>query len=162
MEYMVRNIFLDLDETLIHTSMFGNDNSTVAVDVDGCNYYASVRPGAKLLVNRMKQLGEVYMLTRATREYAIAMINAFDLGIDTNRVFDRKIVGSAGYRKIDVPPGKNFLIDDLPQSQNYEKIAVLKQIGPTKYIQISPYKGFKSQSLEPVEIERIVDTIVSV
>jgi len=165
------NIFVDLDETLIHTLGM----KTIAGDVEKVNdlcdkpvtitlgkkehYVTVLRPGANFLLFRLREIGHVYMLTRATKDYAIAMNKAFNFGFDEDRIFDRN------FQKYNIPKnisqGKNFLIDDLDVRDNYEKVAFIKRFGTAKYINIPSFWGNKGEGFTHKDIKDIIDDITN-
>lgn len=163
----MKNIFVDLDETLIHTNLAGKDypNEVEEVKVNIASelgrkdiYPSSLRPGATKLLFALRETGQVYMLTRATEDYAVAMNKAFGLGFTVDRIYDRVFVKRFNI-KPNIPSGNNYLIDDLPSYDNYEKIKFIEQLGPTKYIQIKAFYGFKEQAITSSMIAEIVEII---
>ena len=126
------NTFIDLDETLVHTLGFktiAGDmeeqgdlefcDKPVTVSLSKKEHYVTVlRPGANFLLFRLREIGHVYMLTRAHKEYAQAMNKAFNFGFDEDKIFDREYVKDWKYKtpKIKIPTGKCVLIDDLRAS----------------------------------------------
>ncbi len=160
------NIFVDLDETLIHTNTSTEPNEIPEISINTSTrpgkpdyYSSSLRPGAIELLAELRRIGNVFMLTRATHEYAVAMNKVFDLGFPVNRIYSRRDVKNFRYKELNLPQGKNFLIDDLPQIDNYEKITLISQLGLVKYIHIKPFYGFISDVLLASDIENIVGTI---
>ena len=157
----VKNIFVDLDETLIHTNLGETPNEVpeVTVIIDKEPYTVSLRPGANDLLFKLREAGHVFMLTRATHDYAVAMNKQFNLGFAENRIYSRKDVHSFRYKELHLPKGKIYLIDDLHQTDNYEKVALISQLGRVKYINIKPFYGFKEEALTPSYIESIVSLV---
>lgn len=161
----VVNIFVDLDETLIHTDFTNEDlpNEIPSVNVKlGYGLYKVFkRPGANELLFALRGVGNVFMLTRATRDYAIAMNELFNFAFPSNRIYSRKVVENYRYEDLDLPGGTNFLIDDLPQIDNYEKVVLIAQLGPVHYIHIKPFYGYKDEALTKSDVESIVNLIQS-
>lgn len=161
----IKNIFVDLDETLIHTNTSGRDYPNeipeVTVKADKVPYSVSPRPGANDLLFALRSVGNVYMLTRATRAYALEMNKQFNFAFTLDRIYSRKDVEAYRQTTLDINKGKNYLIDDLPQYDNYEKISLLSHLGPVKYIRIKAFYGFKEEALTKSEIESIVSTILN-
>jgi len=140
----MKNIFIDLDETLIHTDLNGeyrNDTEAEKIVIDGIVYLVKMRPGALNLLKSLRKTGNVFILTRATDDYASAMSNKFKFGFEKNQIYSREYVKNWKYKELKISKGNNYLIDDLPYEENYEKIALLKQLGDVKYIKINPYYG---------------------
>lgn len=164
----VKNIFVDLDETLIHTDLTNGDmpNEVPSVDVNISPssdkpdiYQVSLRPGALDLLFSLREIGYVYMLTRATHDYAVAMNKTFNLAFTENRIYSRKDVRKYRYKELHLPQGKNYIIDDLHQIDNYEKVTLVSQLGPVHYIRIGAFYGFKSEGLTSGSISDIVKSI---
>lgn len=161
------SIFIDLDETLIHTNLYTDEPNEIpqtTVNISSSehkkeNYEVSLRPGANELLFALRSIGNVFMLTRATHDYAVAMNKAFNLAFTENRIYSRRDVENYRYKELHIPKGKNFLIDDLRDRDNYEKIALLQQLGPVRYINILPFYGYKDEALTPGMIADIANTI---
>lgn len=166
----VINIFVDLDETLIHTNLYPEDPNEVPQEIVNIspfprkqdNYYVSLRPGANELLFALRSIGNVFMLTRATHDYAVAMNKTFKFAFPENRIYSRKYVEDYRYKELALPRGVNYLIDDLPQRDNYEKVTLISQLGPVQYIRILPFYGFKDQALTSGMIAEIVNTVKEV
>jgi TFIIF-interacting CTD phosphatase-like protein len=165
----VRNIFVDLDETLIHTNLASEPNEVPEVEVQAGFrhsgipdiYNVSLRPGAIELLAALRAIGSVYMLTRAVQEYAEAMSNTFNLGFTEKDIYSRKVVRNYYNEELDLKGGPTFLIDDLPEFDNYEKVELISQLGPVKYINIKSFYGFKDQALTSGYIKDIANKIVT-
>ena len=158
----IKNIFVDLDETLIFTDLngvFKDDPKLVIVDVDKNFYSVKIRPGALELLAKLREMGEVYLLTKATSNYALAMSNKFGFDFDKKRIFDRNYIQDWRYKKLDIPNGKNYLIDDLPYAYNFKKISLLKQLGDVKYIKVNPYNGSAVDDMSSEDVEDILKKI---
>ena len=104
-------------------------------------------------------MGEVYLLTKATADYALAMSNKFGFDFDKKRIFDRNYIQDWRYKKLDIPNGKNYLIDDLPYAYNFKKISLLKQLGVVKYIKVNPYNGSAVDDMSSEDVEDILKKI---
>lgn len=163
----IKNIFVDLDETLIHTNLAGKDhpNEVEEVEINIASelgrkdiYPVSLRPGATKLLFALREIGQVYMLTRATEDYAIAMNKTFGLGFPVDRIYGQEFVKRFNI-KPNIPNGNNYLIDDLSSYDNYEKIKFIEQLGPAKYIQIKAFYGFKEEAITSSMIAEIVEII---
>ena len=159
----IKNIFIDLDETLIHTNLTNGDmpneipeeQVTLGKEI----YQVSLRPGAQELLFKLRELGHVFMLTRAKRDYAIAMNKHFNLAFSENRIYSRRDVQHFRYKELHLPKGTCYLIDDLPQIENYEKVALINQLGATHYIRVKPFYGFNGEELTQTDISNIVNSI---
>ena len=169
------NIFVDLDETLIHTLGM----KTIAGDVEKVNdlcdkpvtitlgkkehYVTVLRPGANFLLFRLREIGHVYMLTRAHKDYAQAMNKAFNFGFTEDKIFDREYVKNWKYKTPDIKitTGKNVLIDDLMVRDNFEKIAFIKRFGTVKYINVPAFLGNKEEGFTRSYIKDVLEDIIS-
>jgi len=163
-----KSIFVDIDETLIHAGM-GEDHKpeVPTVDVETYDpyeiYKVSLRPGAIKLLFELRTIGHVYALTRATQNYAFAMNKTFGLGFPEERIYSRLHVREWRKTKIDleVPRGQNYLIDDLNFQDNYEKIALLRKLGPVQYIKVVPFWGNAEDGYSHEDIDKIVEQIAN-
>jgi len=171
------NIFCDLDETLIHTlgmKTIAGDmeeqgdlefcDKPVTVSLSKKEHYVAVlRPGANYLLFQLREIGHVYMLTRAHRDYAIAMNKAFNLGFTEDRIFDSEYVKNWRYKtpKVKIAAGKSVLIDDLRASDNFEKIAFVKRFGTPKYIEVPSFWGYKDEGFTHQYIKDVIEDITN-
>jgi len=165
------SIFVDLDETLVHSlgmktiaGDLGDESNLcdkpVTIALSKKEQYVTVlRPGANYLLFRLREVGKVYMLTRATKDYAIAMNKAFNFGFDEDRIFDRN------FQKYKIPKnisqGKNFFIDDLDVRDNYEKVAFIKRYGTVRYINVRAFYGEKGNEFTSSYIQEIIEEITN-
>ena len=180
------NIFIDLDETLIHTlgmvpytAPKGKDSTVelkfkepepntdyadtpVKIKLDKEVYHTILRPGANFLLFQLREIGHVYMLTRAAKSYAQAMNQAFNFGFIEDKIFDREYVKDWKYKapKVEIATGKNVLIDDLEDRDNFEKIAFIKKFGTSKYIKVDGFYGRKDEGFTHSTIKDIIEDIV--
>ena len=168
------NIFVDLDETLIHTlgmktiaGDLGDESNLcdtpVTVALSKKEQYVTVlRPGANYLLFALRDFGKLYMLTRAAKDYAIAMNKAFNFGFTEDRIFDRNFINKQKHNTPkNILQGRNFLIDDLDVRDNYEKVAFIKRFGRSGYIQVPAFYGNKEESFTHSLINDIIDDIKS-
>ncbi len=160
-EIIRKNIFVDIDETLMHADMESHNPEIPTVDVMTHDpdevYKVALRPGAIDLLFKLRAIGEVYALTRATQDYAYAMNKALGFGFPTERIYSRIHVREWRKTKIDldIPSGQNYLIDDLNFQDNYEKIALLRRLGPVQYIKVVPFWGNIDDGYTHADISRI-------
>ena len=168
------NTFVDLDETLIHTlgmktiaGDLGDESNLcdkpVTIALSKKEQYVTVlRPGANYLLFALRDFGKLYMLTRATKDYAIAMNKAFNFGFNEDRIFDRKFIEKPKYNiPTGVGHGRNFLIDDLDVKDNFEKITFIKRFGRSGYVQVPAFYGNKEEGFTHALIDSIIDEIKS-
>ncbi len=135
------SVFLDLDETLIHTREAGSQlEPGLTSPFRYGPYLAWLRPDAWAILQIVKALDvPLYICTASERAYAAGLSAAFGLGIP-----ERNILGlehlQAGLTGI-APSG--VLIDDLDPGH---EVARLKRrvlgIGTERYFQIPAFRGF--------------------
>ena len=151
---MNKYIFVDLDQTLMHGfQMHGHQSKPPYTQWD--DYAAVVRPGALDLLVRLRSIAPTSMLTAASRDYARAWNEKFNLGFTNPEIFsrdDRSILEPLKWA-----PGTCYLIDDLPKGSAHvwRKMRFIEEIGELKYFRISPYYGFERQSLTKEMIDEI-------
>lgn len=160
---MNKYIFVDLDNTLIsaHEMWHGPPKGAKTFTFNEMySYWARVRPGADKLLEALRAIAPVYMLTAAAKDYAHSWNDQFALGFTAENIFSREDT-EPGFR-LQRPQGTSYLIDDLPEptSNSQRKINFLKDIGEVKYIQIRPYAGYSNQELTTEKIAEIVAQIV--
>ena len=174
MESNTTSVFVDLDETLVHTlgmktiaGDFGDESNLcdkpVTIALSKKEQYVTVlRPGANYLLFRLREVGKVYMLTRATKDYAIAMNKAFNFGFDEDRIFDRNFINKQKHNTPkNISQGRNFLIDDLDVRDNYEKVAFIKRYGTVRYINVQAFYGEKGNEFTSSYIQEIIEKITN-
>ena len=162
-----KNIFVDIDETLMHADMESHNPEIETVDVMTHDpdelYKVALRPGAIDLLFKLRAIGHVYALTRATQDYAFAMNKTLGFGFPTERIYSRLHVKEWRKTKIDldIPPGQNYLIDDLDFQDNYEKIALLRKLGPVQYIKVIPFWGHIEEIFTDEDKTKIINQIAN-
>lgn len=139
------HIFVDLDETLIHSHEEYSAKSVKPLlkEImlsDNCVYNTQLRPNALTFLNELRKLSSnVFMLTIATKEYAVAMNRIFGLGFFSTMIYSREHI-----QAFDVPTvsrGNVFLFDNLKKGENRNKIIFLRTLGELQYIQVPAYYG---------------------
>lgn len=161
---MIKYIFVDLDETLIHTFDSWEDREGDKVESfilsDGDEYVTCLRPGALEFLAKLRELGDVYMLTAATKEYASKINLLFNLGFKVKDIYSREDV-CKNILSLE-PANLVFLIDNLDKRDNYSKLQFLRAASKTKvtnYIQCQTYKGGNTLPLDEEQIESIISRI---
>ena len=155
-------IFVDLDETLIHTYDFHEMpcKCAVPVTVENVEFKTSLRPGAEKFLAKLREIGEVRMLTIATYDYAIEMNRLFDLGFVEKDIYAREHIQSS---LINLEPAEFvYLFDNLPLRENRRKIEFLRCVTINKipsYIQVKEYRGGRRFPLDKKEIDRLTKTL---
>lgn len=154
------NIYVDLDETLIHAipGYSGNPGKRTPIKIPNIDckensyelYYSLLRPNAHRLLNFCRYLTNVKMLTTATRDYALLHNEAFSLGFSESDVIAREdylikttlAYGSSIETIAAQTDPKSLLIDNLPPNADAAK---LKQqflgIREENYVQIRDFNG---------------------
>jgi|APCry1669188879_1035177.scaffolds.fasta_scaffold04633_4 hypothetical protein len=157
-----KSIFVGLNETLIYTDLEGklkDDPGVSKIVINGNVYSVKLRPGASKLLKGLRKKGEVYLLTKTASDYALAMSNKFGFDFDKERIFDRDYIQDWKNKKLDIPIGENYLIDDLPYAYNFKKISFLKQLGVVKYIKVNPYNGSANDDMSSEDVKDILKEI---
>lgn len=153
---MIKYIFWDIDETLIHTSFSDPNQEHIHFKLgDGDDYYTIVRPCSKRLIEFSRNLvGEenVFVLTAATKDYACKVNELAEFGFKENKILSREDIrnhriqtaygGSAVYAG-ELADKDNVLIDNLNPRHNSDKISFLGlwKTLDSNYFQIRDYYG---------------------
>ena len=152
-------IFVDLDETLIHTFVYPEEpcklSQTVVVDNFKCD--TTLRPGALEFLAELRKRGETYMLTIATKEYALEMNRVFSLGFPEEHIYSRRDVSNLSVDLI--PAERSILFDNLSRHENRKKIEFLRKTCKTRipeYIQVQTYLGGEEFPFSPVKIKELL------
>jgi len=161
-------IFVDLDETLIHTFMpFWGETPTkdaetiIIAEPRGKekDYQVVLRQGALYFLQILRSLGDVYMLTAAPKDYAIAMSGHFGLGFTDSRIYSREDIQGNQADPAYFGRGVVYLYDNLPQYENRSKINFLRNLGNVNYIQVEEFYNNKNASLTHEYIKKLVSNI---
>jgi hypothetical protein len=163
----MKYIFVDLDNTLISAEpLFGGlPKNAKLINLTDEKYWARLRPGALNLLDNLRKIGPTYMLTAATKEYALAWNKEFNLGFSVQDVYSRE---DYSFGKLDIGSkfpheGEVYLIDDkdLPYEWTIEKVNFIANLGDkVNLIVIKPYSGHSNQFLDDDKIHNIVSQIV--
>lgn len=161
-------IFVDLDETLIHTFMpFWGETPTKDAETilltgpDGKDedYQTVLRQGALHFLQILRSLGDVYILTAASEDYAKAMNRHFGLGFTENQIYSREDIQAGQVDPNYFGKGVVYLYDNLPRHENHSKIRFLRPIGNISYIQVKEFFNNKSAPLTHEYIKELVSNI---
>lgn len=161
-------IFVDLDETLIHTFLpaWGEtptkDAETVSfISTEGREdeYDVVLRQGALHFLQILRNKGDVYILTAATSDYAAAMNRHFGLGFTNNQIYSREDIQASQADPEFFGKGTVYLYDNLPRHENRSKITFLRPIGNVNYIQV---EGFYNNKTAPFTHEYIKELIFKI
>lgn len=156
-------IFVDLDETLIHTYDYHETPCKCAVNVVMNTdeiYKTSLRPGAHEFLAKLREIGEVRMLTIATYDYAVKMNELFKFNFALDDIYAREHIQSPS---INLEPAEFvYLFDNLPLRENRRKIEFLRAVTINKipsYIQVKEYRGGQRFPFNKEEIDHLTKTL---
>lgn len=161
----MKYIFVDLDNTLINAEyqVGGAPTGSKVIKLEDGKYWARLRPGALGLLYHLRTAGPTYMLTAATRDYALAWNKEFDLNFKPEDIYSREDsnVGVLDIGDKFKEKGKVFLIDDkqLPFENTAIKVHFIKKLGDVKIIIVKPYYGHKNQEFTQDTIDGIYTQI---
>ncbi len=175
---MIKRIFFDMDECIIHTASKVYDGETpdffYADNTWGNTYPVFVHKGALRAINHARKLvgtDNVYILTQGEGEYARDIIKQANFGFDNDHIIPREIIKAhyvhVGYGKDTIPHElankNNVLIDNLPFIYNRDKIGLMG-IRKENYIQVEDFYGINNNEFEKViqkldEINNRVDKV---
>jgi len=152
---MIKRIFQDLDECILHTTVNNDPGQThveFVLSKDSHIYRTIIRTCAKELFAYYNDLigkKNVYILTTATREYAEALNRLGEFGLDNDHIFAREDIqqykisfgyGGEGVIKMPIADKDNVLIDNLPPRYNCDKMDMVG-IVTKNYHQTPEYYG---------------------
>lgn len=158
----MKNIFVDIDETLLHTFMplYGETPSKDAVEVDIGNnefYNTVLRRGAIKFLSYLRTYGEVYALTAATADYAAAMNRKFNFRFE--HIYSREDMQYGAEADSNFfPKGEVYLYDNLPRHANRVKVNFLRTLGRINYIQVPE---FYDNDLTSPFTDELIDSLVA-
>jgi hypothetical protein len=147
---MIKRIFQDLDECILHTQVNQKVDQThvsFILSEDSATYRTIIRPCAKELFSYYNSLvgkENVYILTAATIDYAQTLNRLGEFGVDEDHIFAREHINQ-GYYGATVAPHpladeNNVLIDNLPWEWNVEKMDFMG-INVDNYHKTAEYYG---------------------
>ena len=162
---MIKSIYWDIDETLIHSSIKDpNQNHLEILLADNDRYYTIVRPCAQRIIDFSRNLvgrENVFILTAATTDYVRAINEKAGWGFPNEQIFAREdqekysyhgAYGGTQYVDSSQAHPDNVLIDNLPPRHNEGKIAFLGiwKTWRENYFQVRDYYGvnFTEDSFE--------------
>lgn len=153
---MIKRIFWDIDECLIHTSVNSDPGQAClkfALDADLNTYYTIVRPSALEVIEYSRTLvgaDNVYILTTSTRDYASEISRLAGWNFTNDRILTRETLKDhifpLAYGSRTTLPHKtlshaaNVLIDNLPPRENDSKIRLIG-IDYSRYFKVRDYYG---------------------
>lgn len=163
-------IFVDLDETLVHTVFWRNaawtdipktarrdpasylaeDPATKTIAERGGDYFTRLRPGAKEFLTELGTLGPLSILTNGVTEFQVKVLEAHGL-----RSFFGQVIGR-GYDGLSESP-KHILIDDTDPVNGLASLKLhLLGIGEDRFIRVKPWRG---DDLSDVELRRVLPAV---
>lgn len=152
---MIKNIFFDIDETLIH-SFYEKPHENLGDYItlkftEGSDLYTIIRPCSKELVKFARDLvgsERVFILTTSIREYAEQVNAGAGWGFRNDQIFTREDLrekNSTPHPVLADP--NNVIIDNLPPRYNDSKMTFIG-IRPSRYMQIQDYYGVNHPEAE--------------
>jgi len=147
-------IFIDLDETLIHTLYPApeQDHITFVLGERALRYFSIIHPRALDLIEFSRNLvgrDNVYILTVATKDYATKVNELGKFGFDEDHIFHKEMInnhwastvyGGGTTCPCAMAHKNNVLIDNLPWKYNMNKIDLIG-IDTDRYYQCDDFYG---------------------
>jgi hypothetical protein len=155
-------IFVDLDETLIHTFEDWEDPTADAIEVEvsGIKLWTSLRSGALALLAQLRTIGDVHLLTIANADYAAKMNQQFGFGFSGQDIYPREKIQD---KMISLSPRDQVvLLDNLPRRENRNKIEFLRKVstkGKVSYLQCAEYRGHSDLGFNEENIQFFLEKI---
>lgn len=154
---MIKRIFWDIDETLIHTLVNREEENTkhFILPDSAINYYTIIRPCSNDLIEFSRNLvgkENVYILTTATRDYAerVNELAEWDFPVDQiiprEDIQDYTVSVAWGYSyenqtmRHPLADKNNVLIDNLIFRHNEKKVSLIG-IDRDRYLNVRDYYG---------------------
>ena len=141
--------FVDLDETLVHSSLPTSRNSLEQISLG--QYVSTLRPGARGLLSTLSQISHVWLCTAADRTYASEVLDGFGLTHYFSGMIARHNLNSKTRVKHKID--RAYLIDDLPKDHVNIKLK-LNTIGvrDCRLVRVTPFHG------DPADFELFATT----
>ncbi|KAL3672158.1 hypothetical protein V7S43_002821 [Phytophthora oleae] len=118
-------LVLDLDETLLHTSLRPIDNPDYIIPIDTDLYYVFKRPGAEEFLIEMAKYYEIVVYTTSLSKYADPLLDKLDpQGVISRRLYREHCVQyEGGYVKdlslLDRDISQTIIVDDWSMSYKF-------------------------------------------
>lgn len=161
----VPTIYVDLDDTLIHSvhGLGRNPGKRTPILIGAEDrYHSFLRPSAIEMLTFFRKRGRTRMLTTATRDYAIAHNDTFQLGFEKEDIVARedyvtkvRLAYGSEWVPVDRKTDPNaLLVDNLPaRAENSRIKTAYLGIKEENYIQIRDFDGkdpdcFRGELLE--------------
>lgn len=164
------NLYIDLDETLIHSIVNPSPKRTKVELSNGEKFYTFLRPKALDMLKDLRNISSgVKILTSATREYAYAMNDIFGLEFIRDHIYAREdcwVEECIPYYGRDLLATKTsfdtkgILIDNLFVTEIWSRRKMhFLGILPDRYIQIRECLGRKDPEKFDMEWQEIINKI---
>ena len=153
---MIKNIFFDLDECLIHSQVNRHPEQNCFkfnLDEDVNDYYTIVRPRADFIINYAREkvsFANVFILTTSIKAYASEINRLAGFRFSEENILSRETLkkhsyptaysGSATIPLKDIAHKSNILIDNLCWSNNTSKMDLIG-IAKDRHLQVKDYYG---------------------
>jgi hypothetical protein len=170
---MIKRIFFDLDECLLHTSVGREPEQecfSFVLDDYPQKYYTIFRPEALPILAHARRLvghDNVYVLTTSVRDYAHILTDAGGFGFEKDHIFTREDLdahrwptaygGRAACACEKIADENNVMIDNLPPYENERKSIFIGIREPDRYIHVRDYYGvnFPNDPFMPTVIDKL-------
>ena len=160
---MNKYIFVDLDETLIHSIGLhtGRDmpNYKKISLSKKESYNTRLRSCSLAFLEAARKKAKVFMLTVATKDYALAMNKAFSLGFKAEDIYSREDVRAKLIKPPQIEPGAVWLFDNLPRVYNDEKCAFLAHLGKVEYVKVFEMDHYSADSLDTDDLLLLLEAV---
>lgn len=153
---MITNIFVDLDETLIHSiPAYGGKGMGKRKRIQlgpGETYHTCKRHSTPQIVDALKEIAPTKIFTMGTRDYALAINETLELGFSPNDIIAREDYSyetNSAYgretvlKDLKIDP-QAILIDNL-EANNQNTSGKMRYLGitPDRFFHIRTYTGGK-------------------
>lgn len=160
---MINKIFLDADETLLHTVFYDPNQEHIRFHLEGKSYYTIIRPCTQRLIDLCRELvgkDNVYILTAAMKDYITTINEKAGWDFDAEHLIPREEIerhcypaaygGTAYIEKEGIAHKDNVLIDNLPYRQNMGKVNLIG-ILEDRYLHVRDYYGVNGRDNDTFE-----------